>query len=371
LKVVLVIGAVFLGYGVLAAIGGFLATALTLLLLSAAWVYSLVKRDPSRSVNEGHDLDIGKRVLGYMLAIMAYTFALNAIIRADLFLLKSVAAARWGELGWTPDQVSDMSNSLSGLYTGMTNIARLPYSGVIAITFVIFPVISQATFEGDRKAAQSYIRQSLRFSSMFVASMAVVVIACRVPLLRALYPDEYSAGGEALLWLSFGMIAFALFFVATTILISAGKPIHALVLASGTLVVTIALNALLLQTGELGEPMLAQAGKATMAATSAGFLAACIVLHRLFRATVPLGTAVRITISALVIIAVASVVPVENLADSLGGGRLVSMAVVGGKMAFFGLLFYVLMYALREFGAEDRARLRSIFRRRSADSKED
>ena len=48
---------------------------------------------------------------------------------------------------------------------------------MIAITFVMFPVVSQATFEGDRKAARGYIRQTLRYSTIFIAGLAVVLIA--------------------------------------------------------------------------------------------------------------------------------------------------------------------------------------------------
>ena len=60
----------------------------------------------------------------------------------------------------------------------------------------------------------------------------------------------------------------------------------------------------------------------------------------------------------------------ETLADSLPGGRLVALLVIGLKMALFILLYYVLLIAVREFGPEDLERLKRVVRRRPKDSQE-
>jgi stage V sporulation protein B len=396
LKAVLILGLVFVGLGVLGAIGGFVITSIVLMVAAGLWVWRLEGARAARAGEggaasvargEGAEPAGSSRMVWYMLTIMAYTFFLNGIIRADLFILKSTAggeglmraaqtafggveAATAGFFGEVraylsvPFDAITLSNRLSGVYGAMQNIARLPYQAVIAITFVIFPIISRSTFEGDRAASRLYIRQTLRYSLILVASMVAVLIADRDALVFALYPDEYASGGDALLWLGLAMMGFALMYVATTILISAGRPLTSMGIAGLTLAASAIGNYLWLNGVEVGWPMLDRAGEATCVATWIGFLAACVVLFKRFDAALPLGTLARVAAASAVLVVLAQIIPMHDILGGLGGGRLVRLAIVGGKMAVFGVLFYVLLYALREFGDSDKARLRSVLARR-------
>ena len=360
LKTVLILGAVFLGMGVMGAIGGFVATAIAVTVAAGVWVWTTDRETESVATESSGGKSLAVRLVGYMVAVMSYTLLLNLIIRADLFILKALAA----EGGAT-----DFSNSLVGVYTAMANVARLPYQAVIAITFVAFPLISQTTFEGDRSAARTYIRQTLRYSLLLVAGMVVALIAEREMLVAALYPDIYAQGADALLWLGLGMMAFALMFVTTTVLIGAGRPLGSLLAAGFTLVAAVGLNLAFLHGLEPGWTMLERAGMATAIATGAGALVALGQLLWRYRAGVPLPTAVRVAVAGAAVCLLGQLTPLTGFIESLS--RLFKLAVVGGKMAILAVLFYALLYALREFGPEDRARLASVLGRRRKRVKED
>ncbi|MCA9561908.1 MAG: oligosaccharide flippase family protein [Myxococcales bacterium] len=361
LKTALVLGAVVVGAGVLGAVAGFVATAAILTCLAGLVVWKRGKAEAqSREPIQG----IALKLLRYMILVMGYTFALNVIIRIDLLFVKSLAGQ--GDLlevfvgaGAGTDT---LANRLAGVYSAMTNVARLPYQAVIAITFVIFPLVSKATFEGDKSAARQYISQTLRYSLLMVAGMVTVLVAVRVPLVFALFPIEYAAGADALIWLAAAMLAFALMYVGTTILISAGRPGSSLIVSFVTLALAVGLNYALLHGIEPGWPMLERAGSATFAAIGGGALITLGLIAYHYRTSIPLGTAIRCVLSAAVIIGLCEFTVIGDLSPNFGG-RLLKLGLVGLKMAILGILFYALLYVMRELSDADRARLRSVFRR--------
>ena len=352
-KTVLLVGAVLAGFGVMGAIVGFAATAVVMTVVAGVWVVRLGRGSPADQGAPG-DSRVG-RLAAFMLSIMLYTFLLNAILRADLFLLKAFAAADGG------DAATQLSNRLVGVYTAVVNVARLPYQAVIAITFVAFPLISRATFDGDRVTARGYIEQTARSSLLLAAGMVAVLLAQRQPVLAALYPQGYSAGGDPLLWLAVAMLAFSMLFVATTVLVGAGRPMWASGVGLFTLVASVGCNVGLLSGLEPGEHMLERAAVATTIATVAGLVVAFGVLYRLFGARPPWRTGVRVAMAAGLVIGLGLFLgdwPVQP------ASRLVGLGVVGGKMALLAVLFYALLYLLREFTGEDRERLARVLRRR-------
>ena len=57
------------------------------------------------------------------------------------------------------------------------SLARLPWQATLAITFVIFPMVSAATFTDDPQRARDYVRQTLRYSLLLIATAAVAFTA--------------------------------------------------------------------------------------------------------------------------------------------------------------------------------------------------
>ena len=101
-------------------------------------------------------------------------------------------------------------------------IARIPYQLILAVTFVIFPLVSQATFDDDRATTRGYVRATMRYSLLVVARVARAGGAARggdAPLL----PARVRRRRAALALLLFGYVCFSLLHHRGTIINGAGR----------------------------------------------------------------------------------------------------------------------------------------------------
>ncbi len=53
---------------------------------------------------------------------------------------------------------------LTGNYEALRTFALLPYQALLVVTFVIFPLVSRATFAADREATRAYVSQTMRYA---------------------------------------------------------------------------------------------------------------------------------------------------------------------------------------------------------------
>src|SRR4029079_4331476 len=98
----------------------------------------------------------------------------------------------------------------------------------------------------DRRRTQSYVSNTIRYSLMVMALTATLFSASASGLIRIIYRDTYQAGSPALKIVAFGMLFFGLLYVVTTIISAGGQPRMSLFFASATLVLSAALNAILI-----------------------------------------------------------------------------------------------------------------------------
>jgi O-antigen/teichoic acid export membrane protein len=92
-----------------------------------------------------------------MAQLFVYTFALNLMMRTDLFLLKRIAATM---VDGSADYRATFASTTASFYGTAQSLAFIPYQGILALAFVIFPLISRATFEQDIAATRAYIEQT-------------------------------------------------------------------------------------------------------------------------------------------------------------------------------------------------------------------
>ena len=108
-------------------------------------------------------------------------------------------------------EMSKLADVQGGYYRAVQNLARLAYQAIIAVTFVIFPLVSRTTFHADRDATARYIRTTMRYSLIFATAIAVVFAANPETMLDIPYRTDYAVnGGLALIALSLGSVAFSL-----------------------------------------------------------------------------------------------------------------------------------------------------------------
>jgi O-antigen/teichoic acid export membrane protein len=351
LKAVLVLGFAIAGLGVVGAFSGFAAAALAIMTL-AIW-------------RVGRRLEDGPSAEGlYRFAawVMGYTLVFNFIFKLDVVMLKPLAvdmyqSAAWladatGTLGWIRARAIEVSaDGLIGIYGIALNIARLPWQATIAITFVVFPMVSEATFAADRERTLLYIRQTLRYSMILVGAAAVVLVAVPEAIFGIL-PRGYADGVVALAWLAPAYFAFSLFNVVNTLLMSSGRADQAMIVGLVTIALAAALYQLTLPDAIGLHDMLRRTGICTLIAFSAGLIAGLALLWRHYGPPAPLATTLRVFGIGTVLVIAGHLLPPL--------GRIASLAVA----IAVGLAFIAALVITREFGPEDKARLLRIVRRR-------
>lgn len=353
LKSFLVLGLAIAGLGVIGAFSGFAAAALIIMAV-AIW-------------RVGRDVPDGPRAQGlYTFAawVMGYTLVFNFIFKLDVLMLKPLAVdmyqgAEWLVGGgalfeWIKARAVEVSaDGLVGTYGLALNISRVPWQATIAITFVVFPMVSEATFAQDRERTRLYIRQTLRYSMILVGAAAVVLVA--VPeAVFGLLPKSFADGVVALAWLAPAYFCFSLFNIVNTLIMSAGRADQAMIIGLVTIGLAAALYWFVLP-GAVGMlDLLQRTGICTLIAFAFGLVLGLVLLWVRYGPPAPLATTLRVLgIGGLLVAAGLFIPPM---------GKIASLGVA----AAVGLGFLALLVITGEFGAEDKERLMRIIKRKKS-----
>jgi stage V sporulation protein B len=340
LKTGFILAAAAAGFSILGVFAGF-ALASMLVFLAAVWVVGA--RGGERS------LDLEARVRAFMVPIMVYTLVLNLLLTVDLWVLKALVTGQADTLFGAATAGAEWATSVAGDYTAAQVIARIPYQATLSVTFVVFPLISRSTFEGDQGATRGYIRVTLRYSLIILAGMVAVIASAADEVVVLPYPETYRTAADALRVLAPAMLFFALFSIVASIIAGAGHATLVLWLALGTLVVDVALCFLLVPPlGMMG------AAAATAVALFAGLVASLAALWRRFKAGVPARSVVRVLAACAATATVSYLVPSP------------SKPVTLAKCIALAAIYFIALLATGELGAEDGRRLRNVFSRRAA-----
>jgi stage V sporulation protein B len=335
LRVVGVLGAALAGLGVVGAIGAWVGAAGVILCI-AAWLVGVPR-----------DLRAGtvRPLLAYLGGLALYLVIMSFVTSADLLLLKRLIAEHFRAV-----QAADpaaLADDQVGYYRVVQNLARLPYQLMIAVTFVVFPLVSRATFERDADKTRAYVRTTMRYSLIFAGLMGAVLAAQSGPLMMLLgYAPSYAVeGGLAAAILALGHVAFALFTIAGTILNGAGRTLDAIVVAAATLAALVALLFLGIPHGAPGREVLAICAACTTAAMVLGFAISGWMLWRRFGGFMP-----ALTIGRVVLAGAATLLLGGRFAP---GGKLQSLAVA----AVCAAIYLAVILVTRELGPRDLAAL--------------
>jgi stage V sporulation protein B len=229
LRSVLVLGLAATGLRVLGAVAGFAAASALIVLLAL-----LVSRGDLRGSAPTSAEPFGvfvRRYAGFFAPVLLYQLGLNLVLQVDGLVFKALMARR----GLTEDAV----NTLVGVYKAVQNFAFLPYQLLLAVTFVVFPLVSKATLEGDRDAARRSVESAMRFSALAAGLMLAVLAGVPRGVLRLAYRAPFDDGAAALRTLALGQGAFSLTVIGCTIILAAGRTRVA------TMIMTLTLAAVL------------------------------------------------------------------------------------------------------------------------------
>jgi O-antigen/teichoic acid export membrane protein len=311
------------------AYAGFALAALVILLIAAFASQRTI--GPAESLGSGPSVG---NFVAYQFQTVGFMLVVQWIVQMDLQYFQ-----------WTVEGGQAVRDSGRTLYAAVQLFAQIPYSLVVAVTLVMFPLVSASAAEGGAQA-QRYIREAVRWALMIVI-LATTVICARaefsLPLLLSDYPKllaGHEAAPLALATLGVGYVALALYFLLGSALNAAGSASTAVLIGLVMAGVQWGLCfALTPSMGILG-PALASA-----AAMMLGAVVALVVLGRRFGSVLPIKTALRCVLAAGVGVAVARGLP--------AGGKLMTLV----QFAATGMVAILVLVLSGEFSREDRQRI--------------
>jgi stage V sporulation protein B len=329
------------GRGVFGASAGFVAAAL-LIVPIAAWRTGLGKAGPGGP-------STGEYV-GFLLPLVFGQISLNLLLQTD-FMLLSRAAGAGAERAGLPPSAGDQ---LMGVYRGVQLFAFLPYQRLMAVQFVLFPMLAKAKAENDAEAVKRYVRTGVRLAFLLVGLVAGTIAALAPHVLRFAFPELIARdGGEALRWLAPGMGAFAILGIACAALTSLRRE----GLSAAITVITVFTVAVAVTFGIGDEPfgagMVLGAARGTAIAMGVCALVAAFLLHRETGAFVAPLTLVRVLV-AMALVGVAG-----RYAPWLGK---LAVPVVAAGVA---VLYLALLALTGELGRADVATFKAAFGRKA------
>lgn len=267
-KVVAVFSLVCLGFQLNGAIVGYVIAAICGLI--AARVFS-------RFQDRQGAFEV-RRLIKFSLPVMISGSATSFLMNIDIIFVKWLLK----------------NNDLVGFYTSASNIARPLWFLSTALGATLLPIISQATSASDRVSTQKYIRQSIRYSAIFLLPLAVIVSASAPELVQILYSNRFSSASTPLEVLAFGFLFLSLFTVLSTIIAASGRPKTAMAFMLMVIPVDILLNLLLIPHYRL-----LGAAWATTISCFAGMLVDMIYVYRKFHANLPMMSIWKMGVAAL------------------------------------------------------------------------
>lgn len=354
-----ILGLSIAGFGLYGAIGGWLGATGGILLVS-----SLVIGLPGRRA-EGEAVQPVVPLASFFAGVAVYLILLNLLMFVDQLLLKRLITEWFTAhaqqthdaldkmIGWAHVHITtspaELADGQVGYYRAVQNLARLSYQAIIAVTFVVFPLISRSTFADDRGATKRYIATTMRYSLIFAAAIAVVFAANPRPLLDIPYAADYArVGAPALAALALGNVAFSVFAIAGTILNGAGLTRSAIIVAGVTLATAVTANAIAIPRFAPGQDVLLACACATGGSMLLGAILGGWLLRAHLGAFLPLLTLVRVVIAAAAAIGVGRVIPFTRPLMTL-----VEACVVG-------LTFLVVLVVTRELTLHDLRAVRQV-----------
>jgi stage V sporulation protein B len=330
-----IIAAAALGLCVWGASGAWVAAAVAILAIAVVFV------GPPRGLSGGQVAPMA-RFLG---AVAVYLVIMNLIMSADQLLLKRLSAEWFAAhpewmlaQGASPDalaaEAARQADGQFGYYRAVQTLARLPYQLMIAVTFVIFPLVSRSTFENDAAKTRVYIRTTLRYSLVFAGLMGAVLASNPRGLLDIPFPVEYALTGDtALSILALGNVAFAVFTLGGTILNGAGRTRQAVVVALTTLALLVGGLWIGIPRAEPGRELLIVCAATTSGAMLLGALLSGAVLVHQFGAFVPLATFLRVALATGAAMAVGRLIGDRGALLTLVAAGLAAAVFVGVLIA--------------------------------------
>ncbi|HEY0469277.1 MAG TPA: oligosaccharide flippase family protein [Polyangiaceae bacterium] len=315
----------------------------SLILTVALLLVGIGKRGPSSISVRAHLIFAVPVLLGQVL--------FNLLLQADLTLLRRFASQAALAQG-LPAAAAD---PLVGAYRATQLFSFLPYQLLIAVTFILFPMLASAARDGDREAVARYVRTGVRLALVLAGLMVSVTAGLSDRLLYLVFgPEAATLGGSSLELLAVGFGGFAIFGVLTTVLNSLKHERETVIVTAVAVTLVVLLCYLRVRGAPFGEPLLLYTAQATAAGLFVATLSAAFFVYRAAGAVARPLTLVRVLLGVVVATSLGRVLP--------HAGKIVTPVYA----LLVALAYLLILLVTRELAAADLATLRAVATKRGA-----
>jgi len=292
---------------------------------------------------------VGRHVAFIAPLLLAQTL-LNLLLQADLTLLRRFAGEAAAAAGAAPTA----ADTFVGAYRATQMFSFLPYQLLIAITFVLFPMLASARHDPDRTRVATYLQNGLRVALIVAGAMVSVTAGLPRQLLHLVIgADAARLGASALGILSLGFGAFAIFGLLTAVLNGLGHERASLTITA----IAFGLVVLGCFGWVRGTPLSEALLVRTAICTSLGILVATVlagaVTWRVVGSLVAPRVLARVGLALGIALAVAHVLPDGRPLWALPEAGLVVLA------------YFATLLVTRELGKDDLRLAERVLRRRA------
>lgn len=208
--------------------------------------------------------------------LLLFTGAVNLLVAADLLILQKFVT-------------SDAQKDLVGFYSSANLVARVPYSIMVAVSLVMFPLIATLTARDDQAQIGRYVTATTRVCVVLLVFMSCVGASAAPEVQKLLFPAAYGQVATELRYLVWGLSGYSLAVTAAWICNSNHQSRLALMLVGAPLAtVVVAASVLVPQSFTSGAAM------AVAIAGAVGAAGALALLYRFYGARLSPGFVLKI-----------------------------------------------------------------------------
>lgn len=329
------------GMGVEGANAGFVAASALIFLVALRMVGIGREGSGGPSARE-HILFIAPLLLGQVL--------LNLLLQADLQLVGYFASEAATAQGMAPTA----ADPLVGAYRASQLFCFLPYQLLIAVMFIIFPLLASAHRDGDRGAVARYVRTGVRLAALLAGVMVSVTSGLSGQLLDLVFPGTGYSGyaTQSMQVLTLGFAGFAIFGILTTILNSLKHERISMLLTAVAVGLVVAVSFALVPGTPFGADVLLRTAVSTTAGLFAATVTTAVAVKRVAGGVMPALSLVRIVFAMGLAIATGRVLP--------NAGKLATI----GFSVVVALVYIAVLLVTRELKKSDLQMVQSVVARR-------
>lgn len=319
---------------------GFVAGAVIVMVV-ALWLVGTGKAGPGGTGVKQH--------LAFIAPLLGGQVLLNLLFQADAILLRRFSS----EAALTAGLSVEAAGDLVGAYRAAQLFCFLPYQLLLAVTFILFPMLASAHRDGDDRAVAEYVRGGVRLALVIAGLMVSVTCGLPGPLVHLVFgADAAKLAGGPMQLLSLGLGAFALFGIFTSVLNSLKHERASLGVTLLAFVLVVALCFWRVPAAEFGVDVLWRTAQATALALVLATLGAAWLVKRASGAVVSPLSLVRVAVAMGIAIAAARVLP--------PGGKLMTIVYA----AVVATVYAVVLLVSRELGKRDLAHVKAVVSRK-------